>query len=580
MMIKSMTARFGCLSGEKTEFHSGLNVITLPNEGGKSTRCAFILAMLCGIDSRERERARHIPAKTKYIPWSGGAPEGEMTVVSGGREIKITRKTTDPARPMRDFSAVYAQSGEKVPQLTDKTVCETLTGAGRELLLSSAVISHAQMRIGPTGELERKISALVSTGEEQSALTDTEQRLITWQRKRLYRRAGAIAEAESAIDEKREALARLGELEAERESLEKSLSDEREHQAAFRENEAKAEETRRRELYARLEAAKAEIERERARSDAGSGGVESSGAYEKTAGRHAAKPAFPVRAPVFAAIFAALMLIAAAALAILGKTVHAAIAVVLCAVGVVEALVTRRGSKPDTSVPVRGEPGSPTPNASRLAALIAEREALEHELLSPSAPAASPDGENAGLAAALAEVNAEIRALGARETLEDELAQLEAKLSELRRDYAAIGLALEEIRRAGEELSSRFSPEMCGKASEYFARLTGGRYDALYFDRALSAMAHERGAAVARECAYLSSGTVDEIYLALRLAIAELTLKKDAPLILDDALLCFDDERMARAMELLLEMSQTRQVLLFTCHSREEEWLKKRLAAN
>ena len=70
---------------------------------------------------------------------------------------------------------------------------------------------------------------------------------------------------------------------------------------------------------------------------------------------------------------------------------------------------------------------------------------------------------------------------------------------------------------------------------------------------------------------YLSRGTRDQLYLALRLALSE---DSDCPLILDDALLTFDDERTGLALDFLRELSETRQILLFTCRSREKRYLE------
>ena len=71
-----------------------------------------------------------------------------------------------------------------------------------------------------------------------------------------------------------------------------------------------------------------------------------------------------------------------------------------------------------------------------------------------------------------------------------------------------------------------------------------------------------------------SDGTVDQLYLALRLAVAE-ALIPEAPLVLDDALVRFDDKRLAAALELLQEEATQKQILLFTCQSREQQLIKK-----
>lgn len=57
MVIRNMTASFGKLQGDRLELQPGLNLIEAPNESGKSTWCAFLHAMLYGVDSTARERA-------------------------------------------------------------------------------------------------------------------------------------------------------------------------------------------------------------------------------------------------------------------------------------------------------------------------------------------------------------------------------------------------------------------------------------------------------------------------------------------------------------------------------------------
>ena len=70
---------------------------------------------------------------------------------------------------------------------------------------------------------------------------------------------------------------------------------------------------------------------------------------------------------------------------------------------------------------------------------------------------------------------------------------------------------------------------------------------------------------VMRPAAAMSCGTADQVYLALRLAMVHRLLPADAPLILDDALVNFDDDRAASAIRLLTAEAEKRQVILFTC---------------
>ena len=92
-------------------------------------------------------------------------------------------------------------------------------------------------------------------------------------------------------------------------------------------------------------------------------------------------------------------------------------------------------------------------------------------------------------------------------------------------------------------------------------------YADVLLDRDFSAMTRAEDESVHHEAGYLSAGTLDIMYLAVRLAVCELALPEgeSCPLILDDALVNLDDERLEQAMKLLGEIAKQRQVILFTC---------------
>ena len=102
--------------------------------------------------------------------------------------------------------------------------------------------------------------------------------------------------------------------------------------------------------------------------------------------------------------------------------------------------------------------------------------------------------------------------------------------------------------------------------------MTAGRYDRLTLSEDLSLLAGAQQEAVLREVLWRSDGTMDQLYLALRLAVAE-ELIPDVPLVLDDAFVRFDDIRLKAALEILKEIARDKQVILFTCQSREKEIL-------
>ena len=91
MKIRSMKATFGGLDRRELALKDGLNVITAPNEGGKSTWAAFLRAMLYGVSTKERDRQGYIAEKNRYQPWSGAAMEGALELEWRGEAVTLRR---------------------------------------------------------------------------------------------------------------------------------------------------------------------------------------------------------------------------------------------------------------------------------------------------------------------------------------------------------------------------------------------------------------------------------------------------------------------------------------------------------
>ena len=169
-----------------------------------------------------------------------------------------------------------------------------------------------------------------------------------------------------------------------------------------------------------------------------------------------------------------------------------------------------------------------------------------------------------------------IQALGDPEDLRSQLRRMEEQYAFLQKEYDAIALATEVLFVASSSLQTRFSPDLGSRAAAIFTKLTKGKYNKVLLDQDLRPSAQETGQFVAHDVPFLSQGAADQLYLAVRLAICDMVLPADraCPVLLDDALVNFDDQRMAAALDYLLELSERRQVLLFTCQRREGEYLR------
>ena len=196
-----MTATFGKLQGRSLELGDGLNIIEAPNETGKSTWCAFLLSILYGVNSRERDRAGFIADKNRFAPWSGAAMSGRMDCGTELGELTLTRATRRQTSPMGEFSAVYAGTNEPVPGLTGAACGETLLGISREVFERSAFIRQNNLPISQDAELERRIAALISSGEEGTSYTEAADALKKQLNRRRHNRTGQLPALETELAE-------------------------------------------------------------------------------------------------------------------------------------------------------------------------------------------------------------------------------------------------------------------------------------------------------------------------------------------------------------------------------------------
>lgn len=199
MLIHRMSAAFGRLRNETLQLQDGLNIIEAPNETGKSTWCAFLTAMLYGINSRERDKAGFIADKNRYAPWDGGSMSGRLECHADGTDLTITRATRRQTAPMADFQAVYADTASPVEGLTGANCGETLLGVSREVFERSAFIRQSGLAITQDAGLERRVAALISSGEEDASYTEVYDALKKQLNRRRFNKSGQLPALEAEL---------------------------------------------------------------------------------------------------------------------------------------------------------------------------------------------------------------------------------------------------------------------------------------------------------------------------------------------------------------------------------------------
>lgn len=191
---------------------------------------------------------------------------------------------------------------------------------------------------------------------------------------------------------------------------------------------------------------------------------------------------------------------------------------------------------------------------------------------------ADADDSSARLRQQLTQVQGRMAAMGRPDDLERQIRQKQAQREQLQGEYDALTLALDALHSANTTLQNRFSPELGRRAAEIFFQMTGSGWSSIQLDREFHLSAGQGDDPARRSVQLLSAGTADQLYLATRLAVCEMVLppEQNAPLILDDALITFDDERLRKTLDYLARLGERRQILLFTCQNREAAYLSGR----
>ena len=631
MKINKLTASFGKLENESLVFHNGLNVIYAPNESGKSTWCAFIRAMLYGVDTSQRSRSGALPDKVKYAPWSGAPMEGTMELTAEGCDITLTRTTKTKSAPMRDFSAEYTGTGIPVDNITAQNVGEMLTGVTKDVFRRSAFVEQGTVAVTGTPELEKRIASIVSTGEEQTSYSEADDRLRAWQRKRRYNRHGYLPELEVKIDETNRELNEISETYEEIGRNEQALNEAKERCAELEHEVNESRRIPRRDALHKLNTGRAVLRECSEKHDEALAELSTAkdelrkSSFGNTSPEQIEEDvrddlleldelkalALKKASPLFAILFFLLAVVGATLYTMYSNIVYVIATAVffVAAVFFIFRWAKQRRSSLDADIRRKEILHSYGVNHARdIRAAMDEhavlwdtvQDALHYEYETRCAYEDALEAQQAYEASALDELDfsggsseaarlsqelnrcrreterlsAELAHLKGRFAsygdplvLSSELQRLEQEYSDISDEYDAMTMALDALKSADTDIQSRFSPRLGQLAAQYMSVMTDGRYEDVLINRDFTAKIRASGDIVARESDYLSAGTLDLMYLAVRLAVCELALPEgeSCPLIIDDALVNLDEQRTKQAIELLQQIAKSRQVILFTC---------------
>ena len=167
--------------------------------------------------------------------------------------------------------------------------------------------------------------------------------------------------------------------------------------------------------------------------------------------------------------------------------------------------------------------------------------------------------------------------------LEEEQAAAEREVQLLRRAANVLDMTREHLEAAQDEVHRMLAPDLREALEKRLKLVTDGRYSAVRIDPEEGMEVQlEVEDGVYRSATELSHGTVDQTYLLLRIGLAEALgdKKESAPLFLDDATVHSDTERTIRFLDLLLALSNERQIVVFSQEQEVREWAARRLVAD
>lgn len=592
---------FGKFHDRTISFNDGINIIYGKNEAGKSTLHTFIRGMLFGIE-RGRGRAAKNDLYTKYEPWeNSGTYEGWLRLEKDGTIYRIERRFRKENKSLKIINETKGLEEEATPAFVS-SLLDGLTETMYNNTISIGQLKSAT-EDGMVTELKNYIANMNTTGN--ISLNITKATAFLRNQKRSLE-AGLIPEASREFTS---LLAEIRNMEAE------IAGPEYENQLAAYQNmrtQVKGlidnTQTQKKDLDEKLANGKKVLSdngfTDRASVDAMSSDAERLYSEYNTLNGECNKKSRKVLSGLTAVLGVA-GLGAAATLGYFNLTAYLPVCGAAATAAVIFFIISLFILQKDKEYHRLFDNTS-----SELGALLARH--LGDSAVSEDAMNAfrARMGEFSKLCDMVAQSEAEIRKFledlsnlqtkqaGCSEMIEkqqrtqwelekklEHLSNCKNKAKALKRTLAendrihdeivAIDLAQETMTDLSSSIRDSFGLYLNKEASQYITGITGGIYDSMSIDENLNVFLNTKTKLVPLE--NVSSGTMDQVYLALRLAAAKLLQGSGSgfPLIFDDSFTQYDDERLKTALEWLAS-AYGGQIIIFTCHRREAQMLRAR----
>ena len=610
---------FGKLSNKEIELKKGINIIYGENESGKSTLLKFIMGMFYGLSKNKNKKL--ISDYEKYMPWNGGEFSGKITYkLDNNQKYEVFRefKKKNPNifnENLEDISKEF-----NIDKNLGNRFFYDQTKVDEELFLSTIVSLQEEVKLDEKEQniLVQKMSNLASTGEDNISF----QKIMNNLNKRQMEEIGTARSQDRPINT---VMKRMEEIENEKEYLSNFTNKQYEIEEENQELEVQIKEQENKlELLKNLKQVqeKKELQKEKLKINENvkrEYNKKIQKLYEKDKEENAKDKLQVIHnknvikvGVILDVIFFILTIIS---IFLIKNDIITAIFTVLTIISVVyigyqqykskmgihtkeiKQNVEKANTKNEIEVLLQAT--KKLEEESKNTVQLIEKEYNEEiekirnkyigiipikeidELLSKQALTYEINvmqnkiSENkVKLHTINVDKNNILPKLENLAQLEEEYMVLEEQYNELIKNNDIINLVKDEVQNAYEIMRKNVTPKFTSNLSKIIEKISSGKYKNVQLDETNGMIIEiENGNYISAK--NLSIGTIDQLYLSLRIGAGMEISEEKLPIILDEAFAYWDQTRLENILKYLNEEFKDRQIILFTCTNREKEALQK-----
>lgn len=582
---------FGKLQNKEIELKEGMNIVYGENEAGKSTLLKFIASMFYGVS--KNKNGQKTPDREKYEPWEAEEFSGKINyTLENGQKYEVYRdfKKTNPKifnEQLEDISKTFSVDKTKGNQFFSEQ-----TGMEEAIFTTSVISKQGEVQLDEKSQnhIIQKISNILGTGEDTSSYEKIAAKL----KKKLTEEVGTNNTKERPINIVE---SRIAQIKQEKAMLEHYQNSKFAMEAELEQLKNKLIEDK--QIIASLQSGNMQLDKLKSET----GKVEGlkqllQKTEEEIKETEDQKPVqeFKTKVTIVHKIVAILMLVGAMIAVVLAPwmALRVGAPVVTLAYLIYLGIIIKKENKEKLSFKE-----SKKEYQRKLEGLQANKALQEKQIknvedeytkkqreICEQYHIVSPESLLEEISRVQSNINETTLKLHTLEidnsqvaeklesfvALEEELENLEEQHQELEQRRVEIQDVMNALAVAYGKMKEEVTPKFTDKLSAAINKISNGKYKKVRINVNGDIMVEQANGEYI-DAENLSLGTVDQLYLSLRLATIEEMTQEKMPIILDEAFAYYDNERMKNILTYLAKSYADRQIIIFTCSKREIELL-------